>query len=110
MPSRAADFGHHSAEPQADYNQIKALAKAGFWWSIRGKRTGRWAIMIRVFRNASAALALAMAALGATSASAQVAGVPMEQQQCQRTCLEGFVNRYLQAMADGTVDPDLFAP
>ena len=66
--------------------------------------------MIRVFRNASAALALAMAALGATSTSAQVAGVPMEQQQCQRTCLEGFVNRYLQAMADGTVDPDLFAP
>ena len=65
--------------------------------------------MIRVFRGASAALALSVAALGAGPAAAQVAGVPVAEQECRRACLEGFVNRYLQAMADGTVDPELFA-
>ena len=53
---------------------------------------------------ASAALAVAM------PASAQVAGVPQPEQACQRECLEGFVDRYLQAMADGRLDPALFAP
>jgi hypothetical protein len=54
---------------------------------------------------------IAALALGfATAASAQVAGVPQEQQSCQRECLEGFVDKYLQAMADGEVDPALFAP
>lgn len=35
---------------------------------------------------------------------------PLEQNSCQRACLEQFVSRYLQAMADGKVDPALFAP
>ena len=52
------------------------------------------------------ALALSFAA----AASAQPGGVPLPEQGCQRECLEGFVDRYLQAMADGTVDPALFAP
>ncbi len=65
--------------------------------------------MMRAFRRAGAALAFLAAMLGAPAA-AQVAGVPVAEQDCQRTCLEGFVNRYLQAMADGTVDPALFAP
>jgi len=65
--------------------------------------------MIRAFRNASAALVLLLVALGAAPAAAQVAGVPAPQHECQRACLEGFVNRYLQAMADQNVDPELFA-
>jgi len=52
------------------------------------------------------ALALSFAA----SASAQPGGVPLPAQSCQRECLEGFVDKYLQAMADGKVDPALFAP
>jgi len=52
------------------------------------------------------ALALSLAA----AASAQTGGVPLPEQSCQRECLEGFVDRYLQAMADGAVDPALFAP
>ena len=63
--------------------------------------------MIRAFRHASAALALS--ALGTAPAAAQVAGVPIPEQSCGRACLEGFVNRYLEAMADGSVDPELFA-
>ncbi|KRA82743.1 hypothetical protein ASD76_01230 [Altererythrobacter sp. Root672] len=43
----------------------------------------------------------------AATASAQA---PQQPQACQRACLEGFVNRYLKAMADGNVDPALFAP
>lgn len=34
---------------------------------------------------------------------------PIAVSECQRACLESFVNRYLQAMADGVVDPALFA-
>lgn len=45
----------------------------------------------------------------AMPAIAQVAGVPVEQQVCQRECLEGYVERYLQAMANGEVSDDLFA-
>ena len=62
--------------------------------------------MLRALRNASVALALSLAA----SAAAQPGGVPLPEQACQRACLEGFVDKYLQAMADGTVDPALFAP
>lgn len=29
---------------------------------------------------------------------------------CKRDCLEGWVNSYLEAMRDGNVDPELFAP
>src|SRR5690606_27616081 len=51
--------------------------------------------------------ALAALALGvATGAAAQA---PEQPQACQRECLEGFVDKYLQAMADGRVDPALFA-
>ncbi|MEO6153045.1 MAG: hypothetical protein ABIT09_11145 [Croceibacterium sp.] len=56
-----------------------------------------------------AALAAVALCLGAGGASAQIAGVPMAEPTCQRACLEGFVNRYLQAMADNKVDPALFA-
>ena len=57
----------------------------------------------------AASLCLGAATIGA-GASAQVGGVPLAEQSCQRECLEGFVDRYLQAMADGEVDPALFAP
>ena len=55
------------------------------------------------------AACLAATALTATTASAQVAGIPMEENACQRACLENFVERYLQAMSDGVVSDDLFA-
>jgi len=58
-----------------------------------------------LIRNGLAAAALCAAG----AASAQPGGVPLPEQSCQRECLEGFVNRYLQAMADGNVDPALFA-
>lgn len=54
----------------------------------------------------TAALGLGTLALPAT---AQVAGVPQPVHQCQRQCLEGYVERYLAAMADGTVTEGLFA-
>jgi hypothetical protein len=44
-----------------------------------------------------------------TPASAQPGGVPLPEHSCQRACLEGFVDRYLQAMADGVVSDELFA-
>jgi hypothetical protein len=62
--------------------------------------------MIRAFRLASVATALSAAMLNAAPASAQA---PAAEQPCQRECLEAFVDRYLQAMADGTIDPELFA-
>ncbi|HZF46375.1 MAG TPA: hypothetical protein VEZ26_08565 [Sphingomonadaceae bacterium] len=69
--------------------------------------------MKKPVRRALAALALSASCLTistlATSASAQVAGVPAPVQSCQRTCLEDFVNRYLAAMAAHKVDPELFA-
>ena len=57
-------------------------------------------------RAGLSALALSFAA----AASAQPGGVPLPERSCQRECLEGFVDKYLQAMADGKVDPALFAP
>lgn len=60
-------------------------------------------------KSIRAGLAAVALCLGA-AASAQVAGVPQPEHACKRECLEGFVNRYLQAMADGKVDPALFAP
>ena len=66
--------------------------------------------MRKSIRRTLAGLALVAGAGVATAASAQVAGVPQPEQSCQRECLEGFVDRYLQAMADGKVDPELFAP
>jgi hypothetical protein len=52
----------------------------------------------------SAALALASPGMAQTPG-----GVPLEQHACQRACLEGYVERYLRAMSDGTVSDDLFA-
>ena len=66
--------------------------------------------MIRALRTASAALALSVAMLAAGPSAAQPGGVPLPERSCQRECLEGFVDKYLQAMADGEVDPELFAP
>jgi hypothetical protein len=62
--------------------------------------------MGKAIRAGLAALALTVAA----GASAQPGGVPLPERDCQRECLEGFVDKYLQAMADGTVDPALFSP
>jgi hypothetical protein len=62
--------------------------------------------MRRSIRAALAALALATAA-GGGAAFAQPAPQP---QACQRACLEGFVDKYLAAMAAHRVDPALFAP
>ncbi len=63
--------------------------------------------MLKTLRRASAAFALAGMAFSAGSASAQA---PEQPQPCQRECLEGFVDKYLQAMADGVADPALFSP
>lgn len=66
----------------------------------------------RLFRRIGlpAATAFSLAAL-AGGAHAQ-SDVPLDKQvsPCQRACLEGFVNRYLDAMAAHKVDPALFAP
>ncbi|OYW44882.1 MAG: hypothetical protein B7Z33_10775 [Sphingomonadales bacterium 12-68-11] len=62
--------------------------------------------MVTSFRRASAALALVVAAFAAAPLLAQA---PAQPQPCQRACLEGYVDKYLQAMADGKVDPALFA-
>jgi hypothetical protein len=58
--------------------------------------------MRRLIRGGLAAALLCLAGAGA----AQPAPQP---QPCQRACLEGFVNRYLDAMAAHRVDPALFA-
>ena len=62
--------------------------------------------MRKSIRAVLAVLALSFAA----PAAAQPGGVPLPERDCQRECLERFVDRYLQAMADGEVDPALFAP
>lgn len=56
-------------------------------------------------RAGLAALAMCVTAPGA----AQVAGVPQAEHACQRECLEGFVDKYLAAMAKGGFDDTLFA-
>lgn len=61
--------------------------------------------MSNSIRTGLAALALSVAA----SAAAQVGGVPLPEQSCQRDCLEDFVDRYLAAMSDDDVDAELFA-
>src|SRR5690606_17663285 len=65
-------------------------------------KTGR-ETMRKAIHAALPALAFGFVA----TASAQP---PEPPQPCQRACLEGFVDNYLQAMADGSVDPALFAP
>src|SRR3546814_14568776 len=66
--------------------------------------------MIRAVRRALAVLAVSFAVLSGVPAAAQPGGVPLPERSCQRECLEGFVDKYLQAMADGNVDTELFAP
>lgn len=63
----------------------------------------------QVMRQATGLLLAACGVAMSAPAAAQVAGVPLEQQACQRECLEGYLTRYLQAMADGEVSEDLFA-
>lgn len=67
--------------------------------------------MIREVFKTSIALAAATTALMAVPASAETGpgGIPLPEQACQRECLEGYMNRYLQAMVDQDVDPELFA-
>jgi hypothetical protein len=62
--------------------------------------------MRRTIRVALAAVALTTLAATAGGAAAQPAPQP---QACQRACLEGFVDKYLAAMAAHRVDPALFA-
>jgi hypothetical protein len=67
--------------------------------------------MRQSIRGTLAAAAFAVTASFAAAASAQVAGVPLEQEprDCDRACLENYVERYLQAMTDGEISDDLFA-
>lgn len=62
-------------------------------------------------RSATAAAVLASAALISSPGWAQSMTSPPDPSAnaCQRACLEGFVNRYLDAMAAHKVDPALFA-
>lgn len=61
--------------------------------------------MIKTVFAAAAAMAFAV------PVSAQVAGVPLEMEpnSCDRACLENYVERYLDAMAAGGFDDELFA-
>jgi len=66
--------------------------------------------MIASLGRAAIAASIALSVPVTTQiASAQVAGVPVEQFECQRTCLENYIERYLEAMASGEVSDDLFA-
>lgn len=56
-----------------------------------------------------AALAAGIAAAPGAPARAQIAGVPAPAHACQRACLEDYVERYLQAMAEQRVSDKLFA-
>ena len=64
--------------------------------------------MIRAVRHAWAVFAMAIL-FGSPAAAQDPGGVPLERHACQRACLEGFVERYLQAMSDGAVSDELFA-
>ena len=64
--------------------------------------------MIRAVRHAWAVFVMAIL-FGSPAAAQDPGGVPLERHACQRACLEGFVERYLQAMSDGAVSDELFA-
>ena len=64
--------------------------------------------MRRSIRATLAAIALTSVSM-ATSASEPPGDVPLPVHNCQRQCLEGYVNSYLEAMRDKKVDPALFA-
>lgn len=60
--------------------------------------------------RAAAAGALALATFaGPASAEVGAGGIPLAAQPCQRACLEEYMDKYLQAMADQTVSDELFA-
>lgn len=68
--------------------------------------------MITAIRAALAAFCLAGVVVpAAAQAPHAVPSVPleMEPRTCNRACLEGYVERYLQAMSDGVVSDELFA-
>jgi hypothetical protein len=63
--------------------------------------------MRKLVRATLSAALLCGAALAATGAMAQA---PQPAQACQRACLEGWIDKYLAAMAAHKPDPALFAP
>ena len=67
--------------------------------------------MKNFIRSVLAAATLAAAALMTAPAAAQSAAAPPDPMAnpCQRACLEGWVNNYLEAMKAHNVDPALFA-
>jgi hypothetical protein len=84
--------------------------------AARGKRrriTGEGDISMKSFvRSALAASAMLCGlALSASPAAAQSMATPPDPaaNPCQRACLEGWVNKYLEAMKAHKVDPALFA-
>jgi len=54
-------------------------------------------------------LGVALVGTALPAAADDVAGVPIPEHACQRACLEGYVERYLVAMAKGGFDDALFA-
>jgi len=64
---------------------------------------------MRPIRLALAAFALAGIAGTAPAASDPPGGVPLPAHECQRACLEGYMDKYLAAMAAHKVEPALFA-
>jgi hypothetical protein len=55
-------------------------------------------------------MAAAVVGLAALAGSAAVAQAPQPAPSCQRACLEGWIDKYLAAMAAHKPDPALFAP
>lgn len=60
-------------------------------------------------RSIRLVLLAACAAIPAAAGSPIAAQPSPREANCQRACLEEFVDRYLAAMRDGKVDPELFA-
>ncbi|HEX7711794.1 MAG TPA: hypothetical protein VF418_12755 [Sphingomonadaceae bacterium] len=58
---------------------------------------------------AAGACALAALAAGSATATEPPGGVPLPHHACQRDCLQGYMDKYLAAMAAHRVDPGLFA-
>ncbi|MEO0062470.1 MAG: hypothetical protein RLZZ08_1030 [Pseudomonadota bacterium] len=65
---------------------------------------------IRLALLAAGAAVATFAGAGPAMAQQHYPQPPVEQNACQRACLEQFVSRYLHAMAEHKVDPALFAP
>lgn len=65
--------------------------------------------MRRSIRTVFAAFALTTVAGMASAASDPPGDVPLPVQACQRECLQGYMDKYLAAMAAHNLDPNLFA-